>query len=140
MKAPDVTVDEQPLDADAHLARIAEGAHEHRWTAQSRSAEASTMAPALPPSSEHDLLAPARSFIFQPTPGEPVKVNSLKRSSSTSRSPSERSMGIETAPSGRPASSMISATASIVSGSREGGLSTMEQPAAMAGRSCEPRG
>ena len=40
-----------------------------------------------------------------------------------------------TDPAGAPASSTISATVSIVSGSFEGGLSTIEQPAAMAGAS-----
>ncbi len=92
------------------------------------------MAPALPPSSSTTFFRPARAFIAQPTLGEPVNDSSRKRSSSTSRSPSSRLMGrMETAPGGSPASSMISATVSIVSGSRDGGLSTMEQPAAMAG-------
>ncbi len=40
-----------------------------------------------------------------------------------------------TAPSGRPASATISPTVSIVSGSLLGGLSTIEQPAAIAGAS-----
>ena len=70
----------------------------------------------------------------QPTPGEPVNERSLKRSSAIMWSPSSRDMGrIETAPSGRPTESMMPATVSIVSGSRDGGLRTMEQPAAIAG-------
>ena len=40
-----------------------------------------------------------------------------------------------TAPAGRPTPSTISATVSIVSGSFDGGLSTIEQPAAIAGAS-----
>ena len=40
-----------------------------------------------------------------------------------------------TAPGGRPVSATISATVSIVSGSLDGGLRTIEQPAAMAGAS-----
>ena len=82
---------------------------------------ASTMAPALPPSSRTTFFRPARAFIAHPTLGEPVNDSSANRSSSTSRSPSWRLMGrMETAPGGSPASSMISATVSIVSGSREG--------------------
>ncbi len=77
---------------------------------------------------------PARSFIRQPTDGEPVKVSSLKRGSATIRSPSSRVIGrIETEPAGTPAASMISATASIVSGSLDGGLSTIGLPLAIAG-------
>ena len=82
-----------------------------RRTAQSRSAVASTMAPALPPSSRTTFFLPARSFIRQPTAGEPVNVSSLKRSSDTNRSPRWRDIGsTDTAPGGSPASSMISAT------------------------------
>ena len=107
-----------------------------RRTAQSRSAVLSTITPALPPSSSTTRFLPARAFIRQPTDGEPVNVSSLKRSSSTIRSPSSRVIGrMLTAPSGRPASATISATVSIVSGSFEGGLRTIEQPAAMAGDS-----
>ena len=85
------------------------------------------MTPALPPSSSTTFFLPARSFMRQPTDGEPVKVSSLKRSSSTIRSPSARVIGrMLTAPSGTPERSMISATASIVSGSLDGGLSTIE--------------
>ena len=105
-----------------------------RLTAQSRSAVLSTMTPALPPSSSTTRFLPARSFIRQPTDGEPVNVSSLKRSSATIRSPSSRVIGrIETEPAGAPAASMISATASIVSGSLEGGLSTIVLPDAIAG-------
>src|SRR3990172_12161814 len=68
--------------------------------------------------------------------GEPVKVSSLKRSSSTIRSPSARVIGrMLTAPSGTPDFSTISATVSIVSGSFDGGLRTIELPAAIAGAS-----
>ena len=92
------------------------------------------MTPALPPSSSTTFFLPARSFIRQPTDGEPVNVSSLKRGSATIRSPSSRVIGrIETEPAGTPAASMISATASIVSGSLDGGLSTIGLPAAIAG-------
>ncbi len=92
------------------------------------------MTPALPPSSSTTFFLPARSFIRQPTDGEPVKVRSLNRSSATIRSPSSRVIGrIETDPAGTPAASMISATASIVSGSFDGGLRTIGLPDAIAG-------
>ena len=94
------------------------------------------MTPALPPSSSTTFFLPARSFIRQPTDGEPVKVSSLKRSSATIRSPSSRVIGrMLTEPAGTPAASMISATASIVSGSLDGGLSTIGLPDAIAGAS-----
>ena len=92
------------------------------------------MTPALPPSSSTTFFLPARSFIRQPTDGLPVKVRSLNRSSATIRSPSSRVIGrMLTAPAGSPTPSMISATVSIVSGSFDGGLRTIEQPAAIAG-------
>ena len=79
---------------------------------------------------------PARAFIRQPTAGLPVKVRSLNRSSATIRSPSSRLIGrMLTAPAGRPASATISPTVSIVRGSFDGGLRTIEQPAAIAGAS-----
>ena len=82
-----------------------------RRAAQSRSADLSTITPALPPSSRTTFFLPARSFIRQPTAGDPVKVSSLNRSSATIRSPSSRLIGrMLTAPSGSPASAMISAT------------------------------
>ncbi len=56
-------------------------------TAQSRSAVLSTITPALPPSSRTTFFLPARSFIRQPTDGDPVNVRSLNRSSATIRSP-----------------------------------------------------
>ena len=81
-------------------------------------------------------MLPARAFIRQPTEGEPVKVSSLNRSSSTIRSPSSRVIGrMLTAPAGTPASATISPTVNIVSGSFDGGLRTIEQPAAIAGAS-----
>ena len=105
-----------------------------RLAAHSTSALRSTMTPALPPSSSTTFFLPARSFIRQPTDGDPVKVSSLNRSSLTIRSPSSRLMGrMLTMPSGTPAASMISATLSITSGSLDGGLSTIGLPAAMAG-------
>ena len=77
---------------------------------------------------------PARSFIRQPTDGEPVNDSSLNRSSETIRSPSSRLIGSTlTMPSGTPAASMISATLSITSGSLDGGLRTIGLPEAMAG-------
>ncbi len=92
------------------------------------------MTPALPPSSSTTFFLPARSFIRQPTDGEPVKVRSLNRSSATIRSPSSRVIGrMLTAPAGTPAASMISATVSITSGSLDGGLRTMGLPDAIAG-------
>ena len=63
-----------------------------------------------------------------------MKVRSLKRSSATIRSPSSRVIGrMLTAPAGTPAASMISATASITSGSLDGGLRTIGLPDAIAG-------
>ena len=63
-----------------------------------------------------------------------MKVSSWKRSSATVRSPSSRVIGrIETIPAGTPADSMISATVSIVSGSFDGGFSTIGLPDAIAG-------
>ena len=100
------------------------------------SAVASTMTPALPPSSSTTFFLPARSFIRQPTLGLPVNVSSLKRSSATIRSPSSRVIGrMDTEPAGGPAASMISAIVSIVSGSADGGLSTIGLPEAIAGAS-----
>ena len=105
-----------------------------RFTAQSMSADLSTMTPAFPPSSSTTFFLPARSFIRQPTDGLPVNESSLNRSSLTIRSPSSRLIGrIETMPSGTPTLSMISATASITSGSLDGGLSTIGLPEAIAG-------
>src|ERR1035437_10126495 len=107
-----------------------------RRTAQSMLADRSTMTPALPPSSSTTFFLPARSFIFQPTAGLPVKVRSLNRSSVTIRSPSSRVIGrMLTEPSGRPASAITSATVSIVSGARDGGFRTMGAPGAVAGAS-----
>ena len=94
------------------------------------------MTPALPPSSRTTFFLPARSFIRQPTDGDPVNVSSLKRSSATIRSPSSRVIGrIDTEPAGTPAASMISATVSIMSGSLDGGLRTIGLPDAIAGAS-----
>ena len=105
-----------------------------RATAQSRSAVSSTIAPALPPSSRTTFFLPASAFIFQPTEGEPVNESSLYRSSPTMASPVGRSMGrMLTAPLGRSVSSRYPATRSMTSGSFDGGLSTIEHPAAMAG-------
>ena len=92
------------------------------------------MAPALPPSSSTTRFLPARSFMRQPTDGEPVKVSSLKRSSATIRSPSVAGHGQDAHRTlGHAGRSMISATVSIVSGSLDGGLSTIVLPAAIAG-------
>jgi len=63
-----------------------------------------------------------------------VNESSLKRSSATIRSPCSRVIGrMLTAPSGSPVSAMISATVSMVSGSLDGGFSTIGQPDAIAG-------
>ena len=63
-----------------------------------------------------------------------MNVSSLNRSSLTIRSPSSRLIGRTlTLPAGAPASSMISATVSIVSGSLDGGLRTIGLPDAIAG-------
>ena len=68
--------------------------------------------------------------------GVPVNVRSLKRSSATMRSPSSRVIGrMLTDPAGTPAASMISATASMTSGSLDGGFSTIGLPEAIAGAS-----
>src|SRR4029079_6804579 len=96
-----------------------------RFTAQATSADLSTMTPALPPSSSTTFFLPARSFIRQPTEGDPVKVSSLKRGSATILSPSSRVIGrIDTDPAGAPTDSMISATVSMTNGSLDGGLGT----------------
>src|SRR6185436_1987169 len=68
---------------------------------------------------------PARSFIRQPTDGDPVNVSSVKRSSSTIRAPSSRVIG----------RMLTSPTVSIVSGSLDGGLRTIGLPLAIAGGS-----
>ncbi len=105
-----------------------------RRTAQSRSAVRSTITPALPPSSRTTFFLPARSFMRQPTDGDPVNVSSLNRSSETIRSPSSRLIGrMLTMPSGTPAASMISPTLSMTSGSLDGGLRTIGLPDAIAG-------
>ena len=92
------------------------------------------MQAALPPSSRRTRRFPARAFIFQPISGEPVNESRRNRSSSMSLSATSRAVGITlSAPSGRPASVMISATFNMISGSAEGGFRTMLQPAAIAG-------
>ena len=94
------------------------------------------MQPALPPSSSVTRLRPARRFISQPTTGEPVKVSSLKRSSSTSAVASLLFIGSTlSAAAGQPASRMIPASVSAEIGVCEAGLSTTGQPAAIAGAS-----
>ena len=66
--------------------------------------------------------------------GEPVNDKRRKRSSSISLSATSRAVGMTlSAPSGRPASVMISATFSMIRGSADGGFKTMLQPAAIAG-------
>ena len=92
------------------------------------------MQAALPPSSKMTRFLPARPFSDQPTVGEPVKESTLKRSSSMRRSASGREVGITlNPPAGRPASTRISATFSMINGSALGGFNTMLQPTAIAG-------
>src|SRR5205085_5125151 len=72
----------------------------------------------------------------QPTDGEPVKVSSLKRSSSTSGAASLLFSGSTlNASAGQPDSAMIAASLSAEIGVCEAGLSTTGQPAAIAGAS-----
>ena len=95
---------------------------------------ASTMTPALPPSSSTTCFLPARAFMRQPTAGEPVNESSLKRSSV------DQAVA-QLAGHGQDGDGALR-QAGVVDdlGDREhrervadGGLSTIEQPAAMAG-------
>ena len=77
----------------------------------------------------------------QPTIGDPVKLSSLKRSSSISGLASRLLRGRTlSAPAGQPASATIFASLRAVIGVCEAGLSTTGQPAAIAGASlCDTR-
>ena len=91
---------------------------------------ASTMTPALPPSSSTTFFLPARSFIRQPTDGLPGERQELEPVVGDHPVPELAGHRQDLTPPGRdPADSTISATVSIVSGSFDGGLSTIGLPA-----------
>ena len=137
-RVPDVLVDEHPLDADADLAGVRERADERSAGRPSRgrrscrrSRRRCRRARGRPSS-----CPPAPSSASRPT-ASPVNVRSLNRSSSTIRSPSSRVIGrMLTAPCGqrRPRRRSRRPSASSA-GPCDGGLSTIEQPAAIAGAS-----
>ena len=99
------------------------------------SASAVTITGVALPSSRLTRFFGARSFSFQPTPLEPVKVISFTRSSSTRTSPISAAGPTSTFshPGGRPASSSSSASRSADIGVWLAGFRTTAQPAARAG-------
>ena len=109
-------------------------------TASSRLASSNTRNGAFPPSSIDTLstfFADA-SISERPTSVEPVKDSLRRRGSSISGPvvlPDEEVVKMFTTPAGRPASSRIWASASMHSGVCEAGLTTLVQPAAIAGPS-----
>ena len=107
-------------------------------TALSRSASSNTMYGALPPSSIESLsrVCDACSISSRPTSVEPVNDSLRSRWSWMSgfmTLPVDDEVMIDSTPSGSPASSRISPSASIVSGVALAGLTIIVQPAAMAG-------
>ena len=107
-------------------------------TAASRSASLNTTNGALPPSSIDTRSRPCAlcSTSVRPTSVEPVNVSLRSRGSRISGSITSAVDVVVTTlrtPSGRPASTMICASASMLSGVSEAGLTTIVQPAAMAG-------
>ena len=105
--------------------------------AAATSASAVTITGVALPSSRFTFFRGARSFSFQPTAPEPVKVIALTRSSSIRTSPISDDGPATTLsqPGGSPASSSSSASRSAESGVWLAGLSTTAQPAASAGAS-----
>ena len=100
----------------------------------SLSVSSSTMQAALPPSSKITGFLPARAFRSQPTSGEPVKLNNLKRSSTVNKSAPSREQGkIEKAPLGKLVSANTSPMMSAPIGVRLAGFKTKGQPTARAG-------
>ena len=92
------------------------------------------MQPALPPSSKITGFLPAFAFKSQPTPGEPVKLNSLNLSSVVNKSAPSRLQGkIENAPSGKSVSASTSPIIRAPIGVLLAGFRTKAQPAAIAG-------
>ena len=90
--------------------------------------------PALPPNSKTIFFLPHCAFIGQPTAGEPVKLNKLKRSSVTNKFPVTLSIGkIETIPLGKFVLSIILANSKVDSGVEEAGFKMIGHPAAIAG-------
>ena len=105
-----------------------------RSVASSKSASWSTMQAAFPPNSKTTGFLPALAFSFQPTPGEPVKLSSFKRSSVVNRSAPSRLHGkIENAPLGMSVSVRISPMTSAPIGVRLAGFNTNGHPTAIAG-------
>ncbi|ODU68396.1 MAG: hypothetical protein ABT00_19595 [Bordetella sp. SCN 68-11] len=107
-------------------------------TAASTSASSSTRNGALPPSSMgvFRTWSAAAFSRMRPTSVDPVKDTSRTRGSCSQRSTSgpERDVGtMLTTPSGTPASARMSASASMLSGVSEAGLTSTVQPAASAG-------
>ena len=107
-------------------------------TAMSRSASSKTMNGALPPSSidVRTTVSAHWASSSRPTCVEPVK-DSLRirppRSSGSTTSPAREVVTTLSTPSGSPASWRIAASARLDSGVCGAGLSTIVQPAAMAG-------
>ena len=107
-------------------------------TAASRSASPKTMNGALPPSSMETRSSCSEAWATStlPTAVEPVKVSLRSRGSRMigSHTPPE-SVVVTTlsTPGGRPTSSISAASASMVSGVSWAGLTTIVQPAAIAG-------
>ena len=107
-------------------------------TAASRSASSNTMNGALPPSSidSRSRFSEACSISLRPTSVEPVNDSLRSRGSAISGavvSPEDEAVNRLSTPPGRPASSRILASASIDSGVCCAGLTTIVQPAAIAG-------
>ena len=107
-------------------------------TASSRSASSKTSSAALPPSSidTRSIWSIARRASWRPTSVEPVKDSLRRRGSSNSGSVTAPERDVVTmfrTPPGNPASSKIPASASIDSGVCLAGLTTIVQPAAIAG-------
>ncbi len=106
-------------------------------TARSMSASSNTITGFLPPSSKCTRLRVGApwAMILLPVADSPMKAIALIASCSVSATPasSPKPWTRLTAPSGRPASCMISASSSAVSGLHSAGLWTTVQPAASAG-------
>ena len=107
-------------------------------TAASTSASSKTTNGALPPSSIETRCSSSADcrMITLPTAVEPVKLTLRSRSSAIRALLSDLESLVVTTlstPAGRPTSSSVAASASIVSGVSSAGLTTIVQPAAMAG-------
>jgi len=107
-------------------------------TAASRSASSKTRKGALPPSSidTRSSWSEAWATSVLPTAVDPVKVSLRRRGSlmiGSHRPPESVVVSTLSTPAGRPTSSSSAARASIVRGVSAAGLTTIVQPAAMAG-------